>query len=180
MGSENPHATLEIQRDSPKCNVFCAISERRVYGPFFFEGETVSGDNYLDMLRNWLMPQLTEVGDYLLQQDGAPLHWHRNVRNFLNEVLPIRWIGRAGPNDQVFLHWPPKSPDLTVCDFLLWGYIKDIVYVSPLPASVEILQDRITEAVNTITPDMLSRVWNELDYRLDVCRVTSGAHIKCL
>ncbi|PSN53566.1 hypothetical protein C0J52_09183 [Blattella germanica] len=35
-GSENPRATLEIERDSPKLNVFCAISERTVYGPFFF------------------------------------------------------------------------------------------------------------------------------------------------
>jgi len=24
--------------------------------------------------------------------------------------------GRAGQNDQVFCKWPPRSPDLTVCD----------------------------------------------------------------
>jgi hypothetical protein len=27
---------------------------------------------------------------------------------------------------------------------------------------------------------MLQNVWNELDYRLDVCRVTQGAHIEHL
>ena len=27
---------------------------------------------------------------------------------------------------------------------------------------------------------MLGRVWQELDYRLDVCRVTNGAHIEHL
>jgi len=26
--------------------------------------------------------------------------------------------------------------------------------------------------------DMLMRVWQELEYRIDVCRVTRGAHIK--
>jgi hypothetical protein len=28
----------------------------------------------------------------------------------------------------------------------------------------------------SITPDMLDGVWQEWDYRLDVCRVTNGAH----
>ena len=29
----------------------------------------------------------------------------------------------------------------------------------------------------TITADMLQTVWIELDYRVDVCRITKGAHI---
>jgi hypothetical protein len=33
-------------------------------------------------------------------------------------------------------------------------------------------------SVETITPDMLIKVWQELDYRLDVCRVTKGAYIE--
>jgi hypothetical protein len=31
-----------------------------------------------------------------------------------------------------------------------------------------------------ITADMLQTVWNELDYRVDVCRFTKGAHIEHL
>jgi hypothetical protein len=31
-------------------------------------------------------------------------------------------------------------------------------------------------AIETITADMLQTVWNELDYRVDVCRITKGAH----
>jgi hypothetical protein len=31
-----------------------------------------------------------------------------------------------------------------------------------------------------ITADMLHRVWDEFDYRVDVCRVTQGAHIEGL
>jgi len=34
-GSENPHACVEHQRDSPRVSVFCAISSQKVYGPFF-------------------------------------------------------------------------------------------------------------------------------------------------
>ena len=35
-------------------------------------------------------------------------------------------------------------------------------------------------ATETITTDMLQTVWNELDYRVDVCRITKGAHIEHL
>ena len=38
--------------------------------------------------------------------------------------------------------WPPRSPDLTPCDFFLWGHIKNQVYSSP-PATLEILRERI-------------------------------------
>jgi hypothetical protein len=33
------------------------------------------------------------------------------------------------------------------------------------------LKSSIVAAVHSITPDMLDRVWQELDYWLDVCRV---------
>ena len=49
-GTENPHEILEHQRDSPKVTVFCAMSKKAVYGPFFFEGATINGETYLDML----------------------------------------------------------------------------------------------------------------------------------
>jgi hypothetical protein len=58
--------------------------------------------------------------------------------------------------------------------------MKDRVYVHPLPATRDDLQERISEAVNSITPEMLQRVWSELDYRIDVCRVTGRAPIECM
>jgi hypothetical protein len=39
---------------------------------------------------------------------------------------------------------------------------------------------RITEAVAAVTCGMLWRVWEQLEYRSDMCRVTRGAHIECL
>jgi hypothetical protein len=38
----------------------------------------------------------------------------------------------------------------------------------------------ITHALQAITADMLHRVWDEFDYRVDVCRVTQGAHMEGL
>ena len=40
------------------------------------------------------------------------------------------------------------------------------------------LRQRIIEAVELITPHMLINTWQELEYRLDICRVTTGAHIE--
>ena len=68
-GSENPHATLKVERDSPKLNVFCAVSKQIVYGPFIFDGQTVNGRSYLEMLTNWLIPQLAaERHDYIFRK----------------------------------------------------------------------------------------------------------------
>ena len=72
------------------------------------------------------------------------------------------------------------SPGATPCDLFLWSYVKDQVYVPPLLASIPELNVRIRTAVETITADMLQTVWNELDYRVDVCRITKGAHIEHL
>ena len=72
------------------------------------------------------------------------------------------------------------SPDLTQRDFFLWGFVKRLVFALPIPSDVDELKAQITEAVATIDNAMLGRVWQELDYRLDVCRVTNGAHIEHL
>ena len=81
---------------------------------------------------------------------------------------------------KMLLAWPPRSPDATPCDLFPWGYIKDQDYVPPLPASIPELKVRIRNAIEIITADMLQTVWNELDYRVDVCRITNSAHIEHL
>ena len=60
------------------------------------------------------------------------------------------------------------------------GFVKNSFYVPPLPMSLKELCDRITHALQTIIADMLHRVWDEFDYRVDVCHVSQGAHIEGL
>jgi len=79
-----------------------------------------------------------------------------------------------------FNNLPPLSPDATPCDLFLWGYVKDQVYVPALAASIPELKVRIRTAIETITADMLQTVWNELDSRVGVCRITNGAYIEHL
>jgi hypothetical protein len=42
------------------------------------------------------------------------------------------------------------------------------------------VQERIMNAVALISMDNLVKVCDELEYRIDVCRVTHGAHIENL
>jgi hypothetical protein len=112
------------------------------------------------MLENWLLPQLNiNFGEKLiLEQDGAPPRYHNAVTRFLNENLPVRWIGCESPKA-----WPPRSPDLTPVDFFLWDCVKDQVYVSPLPNNLQELKDGIRQAL-------------ESAYSFDVVRVNRGVH----
>ena len=76
--------------------------------------------------------------------------------------------------------WPPRSPDITPCDLWGGGYIKDRVFVPSLPRELANLKARMIAAVKNIDAPMLTRVWQELEYRIDVRRVTRGAHIEHL
>jgi hypothetical protein len=73
--------------------------------------------------------------------------------------------------------WPPKSLDLTPLDFFLWGYVKNNVY-QVKTNNLQHVKARRREAVATVTPNMLQATWNEIEYRLDICRATKGAHIE--
>ena len=89
---------------------------------YFLEEPTINGMIYLHMLENWLMPQLNEhSNDYIFQQDGSPAHYHKDVRGYLNRNLPQRSIGCTGKEGDVLMRWPPRSPDLTPCDFFFSG-----------------------------------------------------------
>ena len=89
-------------------------------------------------------------------------------------------IGRTGQEDDALMRWPPRSPDLTPYDFFLWGFVKDTAFVPPLPANLQDLRNRITAAVALVDRDMLTRMWNEIDYRIGVCRITEGGYIEHL
>ncbi|RZB58811.1 DDE 3 domain containing protein [Asbolus verrucosus] len=87
-----------------------------------------------------------------LQQDGAPPHFHRAVRAYLDATFENKWIRRGAENP-----WPPRSTDLTPLDYFLWGYVKEKVYVTPFHNLNE-LEERITTVCRSVTPELLRRV----------------------
>jgi hypothetical protein len=60
-------------------------------------------------------------------------------------------------------------------DFYFWGCVKPIVHNAPIH-NIQHLKQRIREEATSVSPDVLGRVWQEMECRLDVCRATNGAH----
>ncbi|PSN35688.1 hypothetical protein C0J52_10184, partial [Blattella germanica] len=43
---------------------------------------------------------------------------------------------------------------------------------------LQVLRQRINDTVRSVSPQMLQNTWREIEYRLDVCRATRGAHVE--
>jgi hypothetical protein len=120
--SSNQFVTVEEAMHSPKINVWCAMSSKQIIGPFFFDGETVNKDGYLDMLEHFFYPIIQRKRlhrSIYFQQDGSPVHFSKQVRAWLDEKFDGRWVGRGGP-----ISWAPRSPDLTPLDFFYGAMLK--------------------------------------------------------
>jgi hypothetical protein len=53
--------------------------------------------------------------------------------------------------------WPANSPDLSACDFFLWGYLKSRVFATHIP-DLQTLKIRIQEEVKAIPHRMPASV----------------------
>jgi hypothetical protein len=104
------------------------------------------------MLENFLIPELhgfpVHENTYF-QQDGITSHTARVTMNLLKDLFPNRPVSRNGD-----VQWPPRSPDLSSCDYFLWGYLKSKVF-EIRPATIQDLKVRIQEEVHAITPAVL-------------------------
>jgi hypothetical protein len=56
----------------------------------------------------------------------------------------------------------------------------DTADINPVIKFLPQLRQRIMEAVAAIDRQILQRVWQELDYTIDICRVAKGGHIEQL
>lgn len=172
-GKKRPEQVNEATLNSPSVMVWCAISKHRVIGPYFFDEGSVTGEIYRNMLISYAFPRSQNLrSDYIFQHDGAPAHYATRVRSYLDSKRPGKWIGRGGP-----VPWPPRSPDLTPCDFFLWGHLKEKVYKTPVQ-SVEDLKTRIRRHYREITPEILREVWKHAEFRLYALQRVSGKHLE--
>ena len=71
-----------------------------------------------------------------------------------------------------------RSPDLTPCDFFLWGYVKSKVYSSNCE-TIDDIKKRVKEVfTNNITADMLQKSMNDYQRRLHKCLGNGGGHVE--
>ena len=76
--------------------------------------------------------------------------------NILREMFPQQVISRGGD-----VPWPARSPDLSTCDYFLWGYLKSRVFISK-PKTIAELKQSIKEEIAAIPEQMTRQVMENL------------------
>ncbi|GFW28369.1 uncharacterized protein TNCV_4640341 [Trichonephila clavipes] len=182
--TENPRTVVETPLHNEKVTVWVGFTTSTVIGPFFceemrdsgFVTATVTGERYADILQNCIIPSLADkhlLERTIFMQDGALPHIARRVKDLLR-----RSFGDDRVLSRHFHHaWPPRSPDLSPCDYWLWGYLKSQVY-RDRPTSLGMLKDNIRLQCLTITPDMLYSAVHNIIPRLQLLLRNDGEHIE--
>jgi hypothetical protein len=178
-GSSPPQEHLCQSQSSPKVNVWIALSSKALCGPFFFPNPTINGEDYFKMLDEYFVPMLKSQGraerDFKMaffQQDGAPPHYAKKVRQFLDLNFPNRWLGRCGP-----LTWAARSPDLSPLDYFVWGFLKDAVYKRK-PTDLHLLKNFIQEESMKISQEIRRNTVNSFSKRLRMCIERNGESVE--
>ena len=135
----NPHVIHESHRQHRyTVNVWAGIVHNQLIGSYILP-ERLTGNVYKIFLEEVLPGLLDNVPLGIrrrlwFQHDGAPAHYALNVRRFLDQQFPNRWIGRGGT-----VSWPPRSPDLTPLDFFVWGHMKSLIYATPVESEEDLV-----------------------------------------
>jgi len=177
--AENPRELHQRPLHNANLSVWCGISTVGIVGPYFFEDEgatvTVTSGGYVEMLSNFLRPQLrslrVNMEEMWFQQDGATAHTARASMTVFRQMFPQHVVSRFGD-----VPWLPRSPDLSACDFFLWGYFKSKVYVLK-PRTVDDLKVPIREEIAIVPQEMLVNVMQNFEERLRTSVLQEGRHL---
>jgi hypothetical protein len=174
---EKPQYFNEKSLHADKLGIWAGLCGDFIIGPYFYEDSqgnnvNVNSENYVRMIDDFVWPQLVEKGAQnrvIFQQDGAPPHTSRFAMRRLKELFPERLISQKGGD----INWPPRSPDLSSCDFFLWGRIKEIVFRNN-PKDRQNMKQCIKDAFDQITVDELRNVSREF---LNRCHLVASPEI---
>jgi len=154
---------------SKKIGVWCGMFRRRIIGPIFFDA-TVTTAAYMEIFNsfvNQLDDEELSIGYF--QQDGETSHTSHASMAEIQCFFGDRVISKG--------LWPPRSPDLTSPDYLLWGYLKGRVYQNK-PRTANALNGNITEEIQTVTLDALVRNFQNMARRVQSRLDANGGHFQ--
>ncbi|GFY02519.1 uncharacterized protein TNCV_3503991 [Trichonephila clavipes] len=171
---ENPHA-IRPHGAQRKCsrNVWAGIVGDCLLGPYILP-ERLNGSVYLIFLQEVLPEMLNDVPMPIRQRTFA--HFSIDVRAHLQATFSGGWIGCSGP-----IAGPERSSDLSPLDFFLWGFLKGLLYETPV-ATPEDLVGRIVEAAGCVrdTPGTFEKVRCSMQRRCRACLDASGKNFEHL
>jgi hypothetical protein len=168
----NPERRVESKRiDQNGVMVWAGISTRGRHGPFMVNGR-LTGKMYLTMLQEQIIPALGDTSQLWFMQDGAPAHNCNIVKAYLRQVFGDRVIAIGWDPE-----WAPRSPDVTPCDFFLWGFLKDRVYGDRL-SDRQALKAKIWAEFNEIDQGMIEKACLSVRSRLEDLISSQGESVQ--
>jgi hypothetical protein len=170
--SSNPQAAVIHSMHPQRVTVWCGFTAKFILPPAFIEGETVNGERYLRILQEHMLPNLPRRKSVVFMQDGAPPHIAKPVKEFLMKKFGDDIISRHFPRQ-----WPPRSPDLNPCDFFLWGYLREKVFLRH-PTTLAEIKNAIAVEIAMIDKDLLYRAVDNMFDRLLSILSVNGSHIE--
>jgi len=93
------------------------------------------------------------------------------VNDHCSKHVPGHLISRFGD-----VPWSPRSPDLSTCDFFLWGYLKSHVYTHK-PRTLNDLKEAIHQEIRPIDRQLLARVMDDFKKKLENCIQEDGRYL---
>jgi transposase len=125
--------------------MFWGCMSHHAWGPLVVCQGTINGAKYLDILKDYVVPEIESSPERLIfQQDNAPAHKKREIIEFLEA------------QDFETLDWPPQSPDLSPIEWI-WNNIKmKMKALDPRPRTPATIREAILD------------IWENLD---DNCRI---------
>ena len=167
---------VEFQQGNDQVMVWMGLTGAgHVLGPNFIRGN-LNTREYIRIIRYHVVQ-----GDFRRldinrenmwwQQDGAPAHTSNQALHYLRGRFPGKVISKRGD-----WPWPPRSPDLSVCDFFLWGYLKHQIWSqhNQAPQNIRDLRTSIINAANNLQEDMIQRAFDGMRRRVIKCINVNG------
>jgi hypothetical protein len=132
---------------------------------------TINAETYQELIQQFTT--LLQVDEYncRFQQDSATAYSAASTMEILHEFFGENVISKGV--------WPPRSPDFTSPDFLLWSYLKDTVYRSN-PRDLKQLKMNITRAIEEVNERTLREVARNMVKRVDKCIEMNGHYFQQL
>ena len=108
-------------------------------------------------------------------------------RGTVEERTPFHKVSRNGALERATMFgtvisrfgdiaWPARSPELTVPNFFLWGFLKDRVFRRRI-MTIQELKQAIVDEVAAIDEDLKRRVYGNFQTRLQQCIDVNGGHL---
>lgn len=155
-----------------KCMLVAFFSRVGIeYTTFVPEGETMTADYFCQYCLKPMKEKITKrrpmsgIRDVKFHFDNARIHTAKKTKSFLET------------EGFVVVPHPPYSPDISPCDFFLFGYLKGKLQGTYAHDRTEIMR-KSEKILEEIPKEMFQQVTDEWKRRLDLCIKVNGEYVE--